>query len=217
MTTYMTTARSLTACALLLGTTVLLLPRVVMGQEASPNWGTSTPNPSQPYTGLETRPIKALAPNRVDDLLAGRGAGYALAGELNHYPGPRHVLDLATELQLTPDQDQAARDVLAPMDQQAKLLGSQLVDLEAQLDQAFADGSITDDRLSLLTGQIAQLDGQLRAVHLAAHVKMRAVLTPEQVGRYDRLRGYAAADPESPTPDRQHQPGMHQGTATDQP
>jgi len=217
MTTYMTTARCWTACALLLGTTALLFPRVVTGQEATPDSGTSTPNPFQPYTGLETRPIKAFAPSRVDDLLAGRGAGYALAGELNHYPGPRHVLDLATELQLTPEQEQVARDLFAPMDQQAKLLGSQLVDLEAQLDQAFADGSITDDRLSSLTGQIAQVDGQLHAVHLAAHVKTRTVLTPEQVGRYDELRGYAAADPESPTPDHQHQPGMHQGMATDQP
>jgi len=193
------------------------VPRAVAGQEAIPEVGTSTPNPTQPYTGLETRPIKALAPSRADDLLAGRGAGYALAGELNHYPGPRHVLDLATELQLTPAQEQAAQDAFAPMDQQAKLLGSQIVDLESQLDRAFADGSITDDRLSVLTGQIAQVDGQLRAVHLAAHVKMGAVLTAEQVGRYDELRGYAAVDPESPAPDHQHLPGMHRGMATDQP
>ena len=38
--------------------------------------------------GLTDRPIKALAPERVEELLAGRGAGYALAAELNHYPGP---------------------------------------------------------------------------------------------------------------------------------
>ena len=30
--------------------------------------------------------------------------GLAKAAELNHYPGPAHVLTLATELALTPDQ-----------------------------------------------------------------------------------------------------------------
>ena len=52
-----------------------------------------------PYAGLETREIKALSPEQIEDLLAGEGMGYALAAELNHYPGPRHVLALAAELQ----------------------------------------------------------------------------------------------------------------------
>ena len=46
----------------------------------------------QQYAGLQDRPIKAMAPERVADLLAGRGATLALAAELNHFPGPRHVL-----------------------------------------------------------------------------------------------------------------------------
>jgi hypothetical protein len=48
-----------------------------------------------PYAGHQERPIKALAPEEVAGLLGGEGMGYALAAELNHYPGPRHVLDLA--------------------------------------------------------------------------------------------------------------------------
>ena len=36
--------------------------------------------------------------------LAGAGMGYAKAAELNSYPGPMHVLELADRLGLTPDQ-----------------------------------------------------------------------------------------------------------------
>ena len=58
----------------------------------------------QPYAGLQTREIKALSHEQMEDLAAGRGMGLALAAELNGYPGPRHVLELATQLSLTDEQ-----------------------------------------------------------------------------------------------------------------
>lgn len=146
---------------------------------------------ARPYAGLEARPIKALAPERVADLLAGRGASYALAAELNSYPGPRHVLDLASELALSPAQRREAEEAYAAMQAEAKQLGKQLVEREAALDRAFGDGSVTTERLVGLTAEMAELDGKLRAVHLHTHLIMRAALTPEQIARYDQLRGYA--------------------------
>ena len=154
---------------------------------------TETPPPAQPYAGMQDRPIKSLSPERVADLLAGRGAGYALAAELNDYPGPMHVLELATELQLRPDQERAVRDVFTAMQQEAQRLGKQLVDLEAELDGTFRSGQITPAVLADLTNEIATVEGQLRTTHLAAHLKTKEVLTPEQVARYDQLRGYTAA------------------------
>lgn len=44
-----------------------------------------------PYAGLPAREIKALSPEEIADLAAGRGMGLALAAELNGYPGPRHA------------------------------------------------------------------------------------------------------------------------------
>ena len=41
------------------------------------------------------------------------------------------------------------------------------------------------------TAAIAGLQGRLRAVHLAAHLETRALLSAEQIARYDALRGYA--------------------------
>src|SRR5262249_9943076 len=125
----------------------------------------ATGNPAQPYAGLEQRPIKALA------------------AELNSYPGPRHVLDLAAELALTPDHDRAAEEACAAMEAEAKPFGQKLVEREAALDRAFAGGAATPDEVARLVGEAPAAEGQLRAVHLRAHLATKAVLTPEQVAR----------------------------------
>ena len=52
----------------------------------------------QPYAGDAGREIKALSPEEVKDLLSGAGMGYAKAAELNHFPGPAHVIELADKL-----------------------------------------------------------------------------------------------------------------------
>jgi hypothetical protein len=174
---------------------LILLASALLLAACSPS--TMAKDPAQPYAGLQGRPIKALAPDRVADLLAGRGASYALAAELNSYPGPRHVLDLASELALAPEQRRAAEEAYAAMLAEAAPLGRQLVDREAALDRAFADRSVTPEGLASLTAEIAALDGALRAVHLRTHLVMRETLTPTQVAQYERLRGYAG-DAKSP-------------------
>jgi hypothetical protein len=55
-----------------------------------------------PYAGMQTRSIKALSTQQIDDLRTGRGMGLALAAELNGYPGPAHVLELSERLALSP-------------------------------------------------------------------------------------------------------------------
>ncbi len=165
---------------------------------ASPSAGAAG---QQQHAGLQDRPIKALDPQRAEDLLAGRGLGYAQAAELNHYPGPSHALQLAAQLGLTPEQERATREVFAAMDGEARRLGRQLVDQERDLDGLFAGARIGPEELDRLTGAIAATEGQLREVHLAAHLRMKALLTPAQVARYDELRGYAARGG-TPTPHR---------------
>ena len=50
-----------------------------------------------PYEGQESRDIKALSDEEIRGLLNGQGMALAKAGELNHYPGPMHVLEFAVE------------------------------------------------------------------------------------------------------------------------
>lgn len=52
---------------------------------------------TKPYAGQQERMIKALSTSEIDGLKKGKGMGLAKAAELNHYPGPRHVLDEASK------------------------------------------------------------------------------------------------------------------------
>ena len=47
------------------------------------------------------------------DLRAGRGMGLALAAELNGYPGPAHVLELADKLDLARSTENECSTVIA--------------------------------------------------------------------------------------------------------
>lgn len=169
------------------------------------------PASAQPYAGLQERPIKALAPEQVADLMAGRGAGYALAAELNHYPGPTHVLEVARALQLSPEQERAVRERFTAMQQEAQALGRQLIEREADLEAAFRTGAPEVAELQRRTGEIAEVEGRLRAVHLAAHLTTKAILTPEQVARYDQLRGYATPGVTAPPTGAAHSGGPRGG------
>jgi|SRR6266699_6728949 len=151
---------------------------------------TSSAQTTSPYTGQEQRAIKALSEEEIGDLLEARGMGLAKAAELNSYPGPLHVLQLATELGLSDAQRKATDSLYASMRQRALSIGRQIVEAERTLDRAFVNGAIEPATLRSQVGAIATLQGELRAVHLEAHLAQHALLTPEQVAQYDVLRGY---------------------------
>ena len=143
-----------------------------------------------PYTDLESREIKALSEGQVQGYLEGRGLSFALAGELNSYPGPRHVIDMADDLELTREQLQCATELFDEMQVSAMELGEQYVSAERELDELFAEQSIGDTRLAEVTRTLGRLRGELRYVHLAAHLRMKEILSAHQVAMYDVLRGY---------------------------
>lgn len=145
------------------------------------------------YAGEERREIKSLSADEIEQLLQGHGMGLAKAAELNHYPGPRHVLELGEHLELTPAQRVATEAAFARMREEAVRLGGQIVERERALDALFAKGEIEAETLRTSTSEIARLQGNLRAAHLAAHLEMRRLLSPQQIKKYDELRGYTDA------------------------
>jgi Spy/CpxP family protein refolding chaperone len=157
-----------------------------------------------PYAGQEQQEIKALSAEEIQGYLSGSGMGLAKAAELNHYPGPRHVLDLADQLQLSAEQRQHTQALFEDMRTKAVRLGQQLIDREHHLQTLFAAGTIAEAQVEALVADIATLHGQLRAVHLRAHVAQRLLLTPEQLHRYDVLRGYTTSRPHTASPHRGH-------------
>jgi Spy/CpxP family protein refolding chaperone len=116
--------------------------------------------------------------------------GLAKAAELNSYPGPLHVLQLAAELGLSDAQRKATDSLYASMRQRALSIARQIIEAERALDRAFVNGAIGPATLRSQVGAIAILQGELRAVHLEAHLAQHALLTLEQVAQYDVLRGY---------------------------
>ena len=146
-----------------------------------------------PYAGQETREIKALASDEVSSLLAGKGMGLAKAAELNGYPGPLHVLELADRLQLTGEQREKTQALFVSMQTKAMSLGGALVDEERALDRLFAGKTATAEQVSASLARIGALQAQVRGAHLEAHLAQVLILTPAQNAKYVELRGYGAA------------------------
>src|SRR5512142_2121509 len=57
-----------------------------------------------PYNDRMSLPIKSLTEEQMKAYREGTGMGMAIPAELNGFPGPRHVLDLAGPLSLTAEQ-----------------------------------------------------------------------------------------------------------------
>ena len=143
-----------------------------------------------PYAGMQARSIKALSDQQIADLGAGRGMGLALAAELNGYPGPSHVLELADKLDLSADQRASMQRLFNSMKAEAMPLGSKLIEQEADLDKQFADRTVTLESLRATTAAVAATQGMLRETHLKYHLSTGSILTPSQMTKYAELRGY---------------------------
>ena len=149
-----------------------------------------SPAALSPYAGLEARKIKALSAEETAGYLSGAGMSLALAAELNGYPGPKHVLEFADDLQLTESQREDVEKMFAEMKSEAVALGRDIVARETELDALFAGKNANESQLREFVREIARLRGELRIAHLKWHLKTLPILTPDQAERYDQLRGY---------------------------
>ena len=143
-----------------------------------------------PYVELQDRAIKALSQEEVRALREGEGMGFALAAELNGYPGPKHVLEMAAALDMTREQIARVTVVYREMNERARRLGTRLVQAERDLDRAFAEASVDASRLATLVREAGAVRTELRLAHLEAHLEVTSILDRDQVHRYRDLRGY---------------------------
>jgi Spy/CpxP family protein refolding chaperone len=155
----------------------------------------------KPYAGEDARAIKSLSDEEVQQYLSGAGMGYAKAAELNQYPGPMHALELAEPLELTPEQRRRTEALMQAHKNEARALGRKVVDAERALDALFRSARVSEAELAARVRAVAAAQGEYRLSHLETHRRMKALLTPEQVAGYDRLRGYQQAPG----------PGRHKG------
>jgi Spy/CpxP family protein refolding chaperone len=133
---------------------------------------------------------------REKQYLDGAGMGYARPAEMNHFPGPMHVLELADQLKLTGEQRAATKKLMDAHKAEARGIGAELVAAEHDLEQLFRGGKVGEAVLARAARTTAALEGEYRLSHLDTHRRMRELLTVEQVRRYDELRGYASGKSE---------------------
>lgn len=145
----------------------------------------------QPYKDHATRDITSLSASDIDALENGRGWGLALPAELNGYPGPVHVLELAKDLDLSADQKQRITAIYDDMRKDAIAKGAAFIAAERALDAGFVSGTLDSAQLQALIQAAASARADLRYVHLSRHLMTVSILTAGQVAAYNTLRGYA--------------------------
>ena len=133
-------------------------------------------------------PPASLSHDEVHGLMTGQGMGLARAAELNAYPGPKHVLELADSLALSDRQRETAERLMADVQTEARALGARVVEAERELSALFDGEPVNDGALEAAAHEVARLRAELRLVHLRAHLRMAEVLTAEQSARYHTLR-----------------------------
>lgn len=143
------------------------------------------------YAGMKDREIKALSPEQVKQYQSGAGMGYALPAELNRYPGPMHVLELADKLELTPEQRAKTQALMDAHKAEARAIGAKRVESERALEALFRSGKVDEAALAKQVREAAALEGEYRLAHLETHRRTQALLSEAQVTRYVQLRGYA--------------------------
>ena len=131
-------------------------------------------------------------PPDKEGLLKGLGMGLAEIAEVNNYPGPKHTLDLKNELGLTRDQLKKTEALDKVVASSALAKGEEIVTAEEELSKLFEAGTISEKALRSKLEEIAKLRADLRFTHLQAHLRMKQILTPDQVKRYAELRGHEA-------------------------
>jgi hypothetical protein len=106
-------------------------------------------------------------------------------------PGPAHLLELKDQIPLDSDQVAKTQALLDEMRKAAIPTGERLIAAEKALETAFAAGNVGESSLRRLLTEAESARTELRFVHLSQHYKTVEYLKPEQIKRYNILRGYA--------------------------
>ncbi|MBW2706748.1 MAG: hypothetical protein JRD84_10620 [Deltaproteobacteria bacterium] len=159
------------------------------------------------YIGQERREIKSLSNDDIKELRAGAGWGLAKAAELNGLPGPKHILEMKKEIELTAEQERTVVALYNDMHKEAIALGHKLIEYEKELNSRFAQRNIDEKVLEQLLTKISETYKSLRYTHLSAHLKTPGILTEAQIKKYNKLRGYSSDDPCANIPEG-HDPVM---------
>jgi Spy/CpxP family protein refolding chaperone len=162
---------------------------IVIGTFIPENEGSAVKAPSA-YVSLLDTEIRGLDQDTIEGYLTGKGLGQALPAELNGYPGPRHTIDMAEELELTEEQLAQVQALFDDMQTAVIPLGEKYLESVAELELTFREGTITDQYLQSQLEKITATEAQMRYVHLSTHLATIDILSHDQIMQYNMMRGY---------------------------
>ena len=135
---------------------------------------------------------QTVIPMDKDGLLNGEGMGLASVAEFNGYPGPKHAIAQKDELGISPDQMKIIVDLANGVEVSAKLKGEDIVAAESELAKMFETGAATEKGVKAKLQEIGKLRAELRYLHLQAHLRMKQILSANQIARYKELQPHEA-------------------------
>lgn len=185
--------------ALLVAVTVVTSPAVAQDDDSSMSKGRMQQMHGQAEGGMQGMGgmLSGVSEQEKEMLLKGSGLGAGMIAMMNGYPGPKHVLEMGDELELTAAQRESIGTIYGKVKAESVKLGTELVEKDEALAALFTTGSVSTKDVEKRSREIGELQGRLRAAHLNAHVQTHAELTPAQLAKL-------------PTMQEMHQ--MHEGS-----
>ncbi len=185
--------------ALLVAVAVVTSPAVAQDDDSSMSKGRMQQMHGQAEGGMQGMGgmLSGVSEQEKEMLLKGGGLGAGMIAMTNGYPGPKHVLEMGDELELTAAQRESIGTIYGKVKAESVKLGTELVEKDEALAALFTTGSVSTKDVEKRSREIGELQGRLRAAHLNAHVQTHAELTPAQLAKL-------------PTMQEMHQ--MHEGS-----
>lgn len=136
-------------------------------------------------------PIKSLSISDYKAYQNGDEMGMTQVAELNNYPAAEAVLSYEKDLKLSSTQKSQLKAAVDALDFKAREMGRFILQHEKKLNELFATGKANEGSLIYYCNQIGLYQGELRNAHLQAHLKVRRILSPDQLKKYSRLKADA--------------------------
>jgi Spy/CpxP family protein refolding chaperone len=133
--------------------------------------------------------LGGVSAKEKEALLKGAGLGAGMIAMMNGYPGPKHVLEMGDELELTADQRESIGTIYGNVKAESVKYGTELVEKDEALTALFMSGSVSTGEVEKLSREIGELQGRVRAEHLNAHVETFEALTPAQREKLSSMQG----------------------------
>ncbi|MVN20422.1 hypothetical protein [Mucilaginibacter arboris] len=114
-------------------------------------------------------------------------AGLQAVANHNHYPSPQKVLSWQKELQLNDRQMAAINLIDKELKRKVNEMNGFLITNERTMDSLFRYKKVNNGLLIFYTNRYGLYQGELRNALLQACLKTEAILTGQQIKKYDSL------------------------------